>query len=179
MRLGKALVVASCAAFCAGCTGEVDVWLVDRSAPDEEGDLLVQEAELPLDVVEARRADGWVALARGPNPYNLLDFSGVPTPVDLATLRDQDVRVAHDEVPLGEITAVRLRLLPDEDFELEDENGVDHDVRVAAPEALEVPVAVEVTGGDPAVVTLAIDVRAAFQPDVGGGYVFAPTMTVE
>ncbi|MFN7145537.1 MAG: hypothetical protein ACK4YP_17310 [Myxococcota bacterium] len=175
MRLGMALGVALCAA----CTGEVDVWLVDRSEPDAESELFIGEAELPLDVVEARRADGWVDLARGPNPYNLLDFSGAPTPIDLATLRDEGVRLAHDELPVGEITALRLRLLPDEELELEDEHGIDHDVAPPAPDTLEVPVTVEVLGSRPAVVTLALDVHAAFREEVGGGYVFAPSLTVE
>ncbi len=176
----RALTRVCVALALAGCTGEIDVWLTDPSA--QEADAVdVESMELPLDAVEVRTASGWVTLKRGPNPYNLLDFSGEETPVELATLREAPARLAHDELPLGAVTEARLRLLLDEEIEVEDAEGTDHEVRLPpnVEAGLLVPVSVVVTADEPATIELALDVRAALTVEVGGGYVFEPELTVE
>jgi hypothetical protein len=162
----------------AGCTGEVAVWLVDTSEP-VDGEPDVAELVFPLAGVDVRGAQGWVALPRGPNPYNLLDFTGDESPIDLAGLRAAEARIGYDELPAGAFSAVRVRLEDDEPLEVEDSDGVDHAVTLADAAALTVAVNAEVQPDAPLSLLVSLDVRAALRPAAGGGYTFAPVLSVE
>ncbi|MES2640986.1 MAG: DUF4382 domain-containing protein [Myxococcota bacterium] len=170
-------VMAACLpGMLAGCTGEVDVYLVDRSVEPLGGELAIEELLLPLDRVEAMRDGGWVALARGPDPYNLLDFSGEPGVIDLVTLRDTPARVAHDEIAVGPISALRLVLMPGEDFVIETSNGVTHPLTVAPDAAWRVDLSLEVGGDLAASQTFDLHVRDAIVLEEDGTWSFAPTL---
>lgn len=166
------------AALLVGCTGEVDVYLVDRSVEQPGGELAITELFLPLERVEARRDGDWVALARGPDPYNLLDFSGEPTVVDLVTLRETPARVAHDEVPVGPISALRIVLTPGEVFEVETEDGVEHPLTVPAEAQAgwQVDAAMEIGTGEPASRTFDLRVRDAIFVEPDGTWAFVPEL---
>jgi hypothetical protein len=161
------------AALC-GCTGEVDVHLVDTSpaAPGGEVDLLV--FQLPFDHVEARRDGEWEPLARGPDPYNPLDFSGKPILVDLLSLREAPLRVVHDEVPVGALTALRLVLTDGEPITLQTVDGIVHPV--TAPDVVEWEVAMEVERDGTEARTFDLRVRDALVAVEAGAYHFDPAL---
>ena len=115
-----------------GCTGEVDVYLVDRSIPEPGGEVGIATFALPLEEVEAEMEGEWVPLARGPDPYNLLDFSSEPTTVELVGIREEPARIAHDELSLGSITALRLQLSPGKLISMTTDEGVMHFLSVPA-----------------------------------------------
>ncbi|MDP2305453.1 MAG: DUF4382 domain-containing protein [Pseudomonadota bacterium] len=164
------------AAGLVGCTGEVDVYLTDRSGVAPGGELEIAELLLPLDRVDAQRDGEWVALARGPDPYNLLDFSSESTVVDLVTLREQPARIAHDEVPVGPISALRLVLTPGELVALTMEDGVIHTLDVPADADWQVELPMEVVVDAPASCTFDLRVRDATVRGEDGTWSFVPAL---
>ncbi|MDP2315357.1 MAG: DUF4382 domain-containing protein [Pseudomonadota bacterium] len=163
-----------------GCTGEVDIYLVDESVEIPGGELEIRDFDLPFAAVEARMDGEWVMLARGPDPYNLLDFSGEPTDVDLVALREAPVRIAHDEVAVGPITALRLTLVPGEVLSVTTMDGVKHPL--AVPQGAEggwtVAAPMEIAGEAAAERTLDLRVRDALTVNEAGSWLFTPTLTL-
>lgn len=177
---GLAVFLGACSGLF-GCTGELDVFLADRSEPPTGGELEIDELFLPLDRVEALRDGAWIPLQRGPNPYNLLDFSSEATLIDLLALRDEPVRIAHDEIPAGTISGLRLVLTPGEQFEAETEDGVDHRLTVPtdAETGWQIDLPFEVEAGSVTIRTFAIRVRDSIVLEDDGTWGFVPVLEAE
>jgi hypothetical protein len=93
------------------CTGDVAIYLADDSVPRPGGELELSAIIVPVRTVEVTTDSGDVIeLKGGPNPYNLLDFSGASTTLDLLTLRDTPVLVSIDELPIERLVQARLLL---------------------------------------------------------------------